>query len=98
TRHSFANMVVTKDVNGKRRPAFSKFAGAASSGAVGLAWYPGRLNRPVDVLSRSATAYGGYLASNIFQEFGADIFHLAGKMFGSDRNRSPKSSVSEVSR
>jgi len=98
TGHTFANMVVVKNVDGKRRPAFSKFAGAASSGLVGLAWYPGRLNRPVDVVSRSASAYGGYLASNVFQEFQADIFHMVGKMFGSDRNSSPKTGVSEVSK
>jgi len=97
TGHTFTNMVVVKDVDGKKRPAFSKFAGAASSGVVGYAWYPGRLNRPVDVVSRSASAYGGYLASNIFQEFQSDIFHLVGKMFGSDRNSSRKSAVSEVS-
>jgi len=98
TGHTFARMVVVKNLDGNTRPAYSKFAGAASSGLVGLAWYPGRLNRPVDVVSRSASAYGGYLASNIFEEFQADIFHMLGKMFGSDRTSAPKSRASEVSK
>jgi hypothetical protein len=86
TGHAFASMFVVRNVNGGHRPAFSKFAGAASSGAIGLAWYPGRLNRPADVVSRSASAFGGYLGSSMFEEFKDDIFHVLGKMFGSDRN------------
>jgi hypothetical protein len=69
-------------------PAFSKMAGASSSGLVGLAWYPDRLNTPGQVLARTGSAYGGYLASAIFQEFQADIFHGIGKLLGSDRNPS----------
>jgi hypothetical protein len=98
TGHAFASMVVVKNVDGQRRPALSKFAGAASSGLAGMAWYPDRLNRPVDVLSRTGSAYGGYLGSALFQEFQADIFHMVGKMFGSDRNSSQKSQAGEVSR
>jgi hypothetical protein len=64
---------------------------------VGMAWYPGRLNHPSDVISRSASAYGGYLGSSIFQEFQEDIFRMAGKMFGSDRNV-PRKESSEVSK
>jgi hypothetical protein len=89
TRHAFVRMVVAKNVDGANRPALSKFAGAASSGAIGLAWYPGRLNRPTDVLARSGSAFGGYLGSNIFAEFKDDIFHIVGKMLGSDRNPPP---------
>ena len=98
TRHSFARMVVVKNLDGDTRPAYSKFAGAASSGLVGLAWYPDRLNRPVDVLARTGSAFGGYLGSNIFQEFQADIFHTLGKMFGINRTRSSRSDTPETSK
>jgi hypothetical protein len=67
-------------------PAISKMVGASSSGLVGLSWYPQRLNTPGQVLARTGSAYGGYVASAIFSEFQADIFHLLGKMVGSDRN------------
>jgi len=93
TGHAFARMVVVKNLDGNTRPAYSKFAGAASSGLVGLAWYPDRLNRPVDVASRSASAFGGYLASNMFQEFKADLQNMLGKMFGRNRNTSSKASA-----
>ena len=63
----------------------SKAVGAASSGTVGFAWYPDRLNTPGQVLARTGSAYGGYLASAIFQEFQGEIFHYLGKMLGTDR-------------
>jgi hypothetical protein len=67
-------------------PAISKMVGASSSGLVGLSWYPERLNTPGQVLARTGSAYGGYVASAIFSEFQADIFRLLGKVVGSDRN------------
>jgi hypothetical protein len=98
TGHAFASTFVDRNVNGNPRPAYSKFVGAASSGAIGIAWYPQRLNRPVDVVSRSASAFGGYLASSIFQEFKDDIFRLVGKIFGSDRNVSSQPQASRGSK
>jgi len=95
TGHAFTRMFVTRNVDGNMRPALSKFGGAASSGAIGLAWYPGRLNHPADVVSRSASAFGGYLGSNMFEEFKDDIFHVLGKMFGSDKSPSPATSASQ---
>lgn len=80
-----SSLLVVNNVNGKRRPAISKAVGAASSGTVGLAWYPDRLNTPGQVLARTGSAYGGYLASAIFQEFQGEIFHYLGKMLGTDR-------------
>lgn len=67
-------------------PAVSKMVGATSSGLVGLSWYPDRLNTPGQVLARTGSAYGGYVASAVFSEFQADIFRMFGKLFGSDRN------------
>jgi hypothetical protein len=98
TGHTFARMVVVENLDGNTRPAYSKFAGAASSGLVGLAWYPDRLNRPVDVASRSASAFGGYLASNMFQEFKPDLLNILGKMFGKNRNTSSKPGASAESK
>jgi hypothetical protein len=71
-------------VNCPKWPAISKMVGASSSGLVGLAWYPERLNTPGQILARTGSAYGGYVASAIFSEFQADIFHLLGKLVGSD--------------
>ena len=75
-----------------RWPAFSKLAGASSSGLVGLAWYPDRLNTPGQVMARTGSAYGGYVASALFSEFQADIFRFLGKIVGSDRG-SPSSKL-----
>jgi hypothetical protein len=80
-----SSLAVAQHLNGSRWPAISKAVGAASSGTVGLAWYPDRLNTPGQVLARTGSAYGGYLASAIFQEFQGEIFHYLGKMLGTDK-------------
>lgn len=80
-----SSLAVAQHLNGSRWPAISKAVGAGSSGVVGLAWYPGRLNTPGQVMARTGSAYGGYLASAIFQEFQGEIFHYLGKMLGSDK-------------
>lgn len=74
-----------------RWPALSRMIGAASSGVVGLAWYPDRLHTPGQILARTGSAYGGYVASGVFSEFQADIFRLFGKLLGSDKGPSAKS-------
>jgi hypothetical protein len=80
-------------------PAISKMVGASSSGLVGLTWYPDRLNTPGQVLARTGSAYGGYVASAVFSEFQSDIFRIFGKLFGSDRNYpSPKPKSDKGSR
>jgi hypothetical protein len=93
--HAFASIFVVNHLSAARtetgKPrrrkwlAISKMVGAASSGVVGLTWYPARQNTPGDVLSRTGQAYGGYLASAVFQEFQADLFRALGKLVGSDR-------------
>jgi hypothetical protein len=105
TGHALSTVVVTEhlhncpvDENGAlynchKWPAISKMVGASSSGLVGLSWYPDRLNTPGQVLARTGSAYGGYVASAVFSEFQSDIFRMFGKLFGSDRNYpSPKPS------
>jgi hypothetical protein len=79
------SLVVSQHLNGSRWPAISKAVGAGSSGAIGLAWYPDRLNTPGQVLTRTGSAYGGYFASAVFEEFQGEIFHYLGKMVGSDK-------------
>lgn len=89
--HALSTVVVADDLGGRKWPASSKMAGAASSGVVGLSWYPGRLNTPGQVLSRTGSAYSGYVASAVFSEFQADVFRLLGKLVSSDRGSpSPK--------
>ena len=94
-RHALASIFVVNHLSAERtetgKPrrrkwlAVSKIVGAASSGLVGLSWYPARQNTPGDVLSRTGQAYGGYVASALFQEFQADLFRVLGKVVGSDR-------------
>jgi len=103
--HSLSTVVVTyhlgdcgKEENDRESlsnchkwPAVSKMVGATSSGLVGLAWYPDRLNTPGQVLARTGSAYGGYVASAVFSEFQAALFRIFGKLVGSDRKYpSPK--------
>lgn len=56
--------------------AWSRVAGAFSSGFVGMAWAPDRLNTPGRALRRSASAYGGYFSSSLLNEFGRDLRKL----------------------
>jgi hypothetical protein len=114
TGHALSTVVVTyqlgnncgieeddKEVLSKcpKWPAISKMVGASSSGLVGLTWYPDRLNTPGQVLARTGSAYGGYVASAVFSEFQSDIFRIFGKLFGSDRNYpSPKPKSDKGSR
>lgn len=60
----------------EKRFAFSRISGALASGYVGMAWTPDRLNTPGRALRRSASAYGGYWSSSLFNEFGDDLMQL----------------------
>jgi hypothetical protein len=62
--------------------AFSHFAGALSSGFVGMAWTPSPGNTVGQSFARSGTAFGGDVAASVFAEFQTDIFNFAGKIFG----------------
>lgn len=64
----------------RKRFAFSRVAGALASGFVGMAWAPDRLNTPGRALRRSASAYGGYFSSSLFNEFKGDLMKLFRKM------------------
>jgi hypothetical protein len=65
--------------------AVSHFAGALSSGFVGMAWTPGPENTVGQAFVRSGTSFGGDVASSLFSEFQGDIFGLFGRMFGSGK-------------
>ena len=62
--------------------AFSHFAGAFSSGFVGMAWTPSPGNTVSESFIRSGTAFGGDVAASVFSEFQTDIFNFAGRIFG----------------
>lgn len=63
--------------------ALSHFAGALSSGFVGMAWTPNPGNSIGQAFSRSGTAFGGDVAASVFSEFQTDIFGFFSHMFGS---------------
>jgi hypothetical protein len=62
--------------------AFSRIAGALSSGFVGNAWYPDRLATTRQAFARTGSAFGGYVMSNLFSEFQPELFGLIRKMTG----------------
>lgn len=74
--------------------ALSHFAGAFSSGFVGMAWTPDPQNTVGEAFKRSGTAFGGYIASSIFTEFQPDIFTLFGRVFF----RAPKKPAADPAR
>jgi hypothetical protein len=74
--------VWTRRYNGTHGIAFSKIAGALTSGFIGNAWYPDRLRTPGQAFARSGSAMGGYVMSSLFSEFQPDVFGMVKKLLG----------------
>jgi len=62
--------------------AISHFAGALSSGFIGMAWMPDRSNTIGEAFARSGTAFGGDVAASLFSEFQGDLFGFISRIFG----------------
>ena len=69
--------------------AFSRIAGALSSGFVGNAWYPDRLTTPGQAFARTGSAMGGYVINSLFSEFQPEVFGLVRKMLGLGSKKQP---------
>ncbi|MEK6300014.1 MAG: hypothetical protein AABO41_04775 [Acidobacteriota bacterium] len=62
--------------------AFSRIAGALTSGFVGNAWYPDRLATTRQAFARTGSAFSGYVINNLFSEFQPELFRAVRKMLG----------------
>jgi hypothetical protein len=63
----------TKAEDVKATFAAAKIAGSFASGFSSMLWAPDRLNTPGRALRRTASAYGGTFANNLFIEFRPEI-------------------------
>jgi hypothetical protein len=78
-----------RDGDGRRIPAFSRFAGEIGGAYAGYPWYPGAENKLPQVGERAAGAFGTAVLSSFWTEYQPDITNLLGKIFR--RGRQPKS-------
>jgi hypothetical protein len=62
--------------------AWSRIAGALTSGFIGNAWYPDRLSTTPEAFKRTGSAFGGYVMNSLFSEFQSDLFRLVRRMIG----------------
>jgi hypothetical protein len=78
--------------NGRRIPAFSRFAGEAAGAYAGYPWYPEPENTIGQVGQRAAGAFGTAVLSSFYTEYQPEITNLLGAIFR--RGRQPKSNSS----
>lgn len=78
--------------DGRRIPAFSRFAGEIAGAYAGYPWYPGSENTLAQVGQRAAGAFGTAVLSSFYTEYHPEITNLLGAIFR--RGRQPKSSPS----
>ena len=79
TMHALAFTVVDRSNTGHRTLAISNFAGAASAGAVGMAFYPDGFNDTIHAYQRAAVEFGSYGSYNLTAEFSPEIVRLLRK-------------------
>lgn len=76
------------DGNGRRIPAFSRFAGEFGGAYAGYPWYPAAENTLPKVGERAAGAFGTAALSSFYTEYKPEITRLLGTIFR--RGREPK--------
>lgn len=79
----------TTDGNGRRIPAFSRFAGEFGGAYAGYPWYPGPENTFPQVGERAAGAFGTAVLQSFYTEYKPEITNLLGAIFR--RGSQPKS-------
>jgi hypothetical protein len=62
--------------------AYSRMAGAFTSGFIGMSWTPERNNTVGQAFGRAGTGYAGYVGTSVWTEFQPDILDLAARMIG----------------
>ncbi len=82
TGSALLSTVWTSRDDGTKGIAFSHIAGAFASGFVALAWTPDPENNVGNAFKMSGTAFGGYIAASLFNEFGSDALGFLGRAFG----------------
>ncbi len=75
-KHIFAGTFFLPSNEGRRRPAYARFAGAYGAGFLTNVWYPPELSNPGRGALRGTYLLLGDLGGNAFQEFWPDIKKL----------------------
>ena len=68
----------SKDGNGRRIPAFSRFAGQFGGAYAGYPWYPGPENKFLQLGQRTAGAFGTSALSSFYTEYQPEVTRLLG--------------------
>jgi len=63
----------TQSGNGRRMPAFSRFAGEIGGAYAGYPWYPGNENKIANVGQRAAGAFGTAVLSSFWTEYHVEV-------------------------
>ncbi len=71
----------TKEGNGSRIPAFSRFAGEFGGAYAGYPWYPAAENKFPQVGERAAGAFGTAVLQSFYTEYKPEITNLLGAIF-----------------
>lgn len=74
--HAFVFSFVDRTGGGHTTIAISNFTGAAAGGFIGNAYLPAGYDNLTHAGQRSAIAFGGIAAQNIFQEFSPELGHF----------------------
>ncbi len=69
------------DGNGRRIPAFSRFAGEFAGAYAGYPWYPSAENKFPQIGEHAAGAFGTALLSSFYTEYKPEITSLLGALF-----------------
>ena len=74
--HAVGFIFVDRSDSGKRRLAYSNFAGAAAGGFVPNLWLPDGFNDATHGAEKMGERFGGFAIQNVLREFTPDIFRL----------------------
>jgi hypothetical protein len=78
--HAFVFSFVDRTDGGHTTIAISNFTGAAAGGFIGNAYLPAGFDNLTHAGQRSAIAFGGIAAQNVFQEFSPELGHFLKKI------------------
>jgi len=77
------------DGQGKRIPAFSRFAGEFAGAYAGYPWYPGAENKFMPIGERAAGAFGTAALSSFYTEYKPEIARLTGAILRHGKQSKP---------
>jgi hypothetical protein len=72
-RHAVASVALARRGDGRRAPAWGRFAGSVAGNVIENTWLPPSAATPTQTMARVASGFAGRLASNLWSEFWPDL-------------------------